>query len=311
MAATTTIEPAAVPATLCLHVPGQPASLRVIGDGVEALIGRGDEATVSVAHPSVSRRHALLWRDAGGWRVRDLGSTNGVRIGGYPVDQRALRHGQWFSLGDVFCEFRVVDGVELDALTARAEQRRQTSGVWLGRLERAPDREALLGGLIQAVVRLAECRRGFLLAGDMDRGFAIVARCDAGADPLPPAAFTGSTAVLARATHERVPVLVSDPSALDWARGRPSIVEGSLRALLAVPILHRDALLGVAYADSDEPGKLFTELDRDILGAFAAQAALILAARGLDAALSDLGHSVERAGAGHAPPRATGDGPAP
>jgi GAF domain-containing protein len=50
--------------------------------------------------------------------------------------------------------------------------------------------------------------------------------------------------------------------------------------------VHRGRLLGVAYADSDEPGKVFTELDLEILAAFTEQAALLLAARGLDEALA-------------------------
>ncbi len=289
-----------MPATLCLHLPGQPAQLRVLAeDGpAEIVLGRGDDATLQVRHASVSRRHAALRRRDGAWRVDDLASTNGVRIGGHRVRAQALRHGDWFSLGDVFCEFREVDAAALEALAQRAEQRRQTSGVWLGRLEDAPDRDALLGGLIAAVVQLAECRRGFLLAGDLQRGFATVASCDARADTLPARDFSGSTAALARAVHERAPVLVSDPSVLDWARGRPSVVAGNLRALLAVPLHHGGRLLGVAYADSDAPGKLFTELDREILAAFSAQATLLLAARGLDAALADLASCVEADAAG-------------
>lgn len=289
-----------MPATLCLHLPGQPALLRVLAEdsAADTVLGRGDEATLPVPHASVSRRHAALRHRDGTWSVADLGSTNGVRIGGHPVREQALRHGDWFSLGDVFCEFREVDAGALDALASRAEQRRQTSGVWLGRLEAAPDRDALLGGLIAAVVQLAECRRGFLLAGDLQRGFATVASCDARADALPARDFGGSKTALARAVHERAPVLVSDPSVLDWARGRPSVVAGNLRALLAAPLHHDGRLLGVAYADSDAPGKLFTELDRDILAAFCAQATLLLAARGIDAALADLASCVEADSAG-------------
>ncbi len=289
-----------MPATLCLHVPGQPALLRVLASesGGDIVLGRGQDADLHVAHPSVSRRHAAVRQRDGGWSVADLGSTNGVRIGGHPVREQALRHGDWFSLGDVFCEFREADAAALAALAARAEQRRQTSGMWLGRLEAAPDRDALLGGLIAAVVQLAECRRGFLLAGDLARGFSTVASCDARADAPPARGFAGSTAALARAVNERVPVLVSDPAVLDWARGRPSVVAGNLRALLAAPLHHDGRLLGVAYADSDVPGKLFTELDREILAAFCAQAALLLAARGLDAALAELASCVEADAAG-------------
>ena len=280
---------AAMHATLCFHMPDQPALLRVIDSSLgEAEMGRGEDSTLVIGHASVSRRHAVLRHDGHDWWVEDLGSTNGVRISGHRIDRQKLQHGDWFSLGDVFCEFRLVGEHELEAMSARAEQRRQTSGMWLGRLAQTPDRDALLAGLVAAIVQLAECRRGFILAGDLERGFSTVACCGIPADAPGQRNFAGSTGTLARAIHQRTAVLVGDPAALDWARSRQSIVAGGLRALVALPILHRNHLLGVAYADSDEPGKHFTELDRDILAAFTEQAALLLAARGLDQSLASL-----------------------
>jgi FHA domain/GAF domain len=276
-------------ATLCLHLPDQPALLRVLDPAIgEVSLGREEGCTLTIGHASVSRRHAALRHDGGDWWVQDLGSTNGVRIGGHRIDRQKLRHGEWFSLGDVFCEFRLVAEAELVSINARSEQRRQTSGMWLGRLAQAPDREALLAGLVAAIVQLAECRRGFILAGSLDKGFSTVACCGIDADAPGRRDFAGSTGALARAIHQRTPLLISDPAALDWARGRQSIVAGGLRALVALPILHQDRLLGVAYADSDVPGKLFTELDRDILGAFTEQVGLLLAVRGLDEMLARL-----------------------
>lgn len=283
-----------MPAMLSLHLPDQPALLRVLDEAVaETILGRGDGSTLDVPHASVSRRHAALQFDGLSWWIEDLGSTNGVRISGHPVIRKQLEHDDWFSLGDVFCEFRLMEDVDLRALSARAQQRRQSSGLWLGRLQQAPDRDALLAGLIAAIVQLAECGRGFLLAGDRSRGFVTVACYDVRPESPGQPAFTGSSSAITRAVDSRKPVLVSDPSVLDWARGRPSIIAGGLRALVALPIAHHDRLLGVAYADSAEPGKVFTELDLEILGAFMEQAGLLLAARGLDEDLSRIESCVE------------------
>jgi hypothetical protein len=277
----------AMHATLCFHLPDQPAMLRVLDPAAGPVaIGRGDECALVVKHPSVSRRHATLHHDDGRWWVEDIGSTNGVRIGGHRIDRQALQHRDWFSLGDVFCEFRQADKDELRSLNLRMEKRRQTSGMWLGRLAQAPDRDALLAGLVAAIVQLSECRRGFILAGNLDRGFSTVACIGFIGEAPAQREFAGSTGTLARAIHLRQPVLVSDPEALEWARSRQSIVSAGLRALVALPIVHRDEILGVAYADSDVPGKLFTDLDQQILGAFTEQASLLLAARGLDDTLA-------------------------
>jgi predicted DNA-binding ribbon-helix-helix protein len=288
-------------ATLCFHLPDQPALLRVIDpQSDEIVIGRGEDNAIVLPHASVSRRHASMRYDSQGWWVEDLGSTNGVRIGGHRVLRERLGHRDWFSLGDVFCEFQHARDDELAAYAARAERRRQTSGMWLGRLAEARDRDALLAGLIAAIVQLSECRRGFLLAGDLQSGLSTVA-CY-GVTPVESAGrqFSGSNGAIIRAIHERKSILVNDPSTTDWASGRRSVVGRGLRALVALPILYRDRLLGVAYADSDAVGKLFTELDEEILGAFSQQASVLLAARGIDDSLARLESCIQADAAGNA-----------
>ncbi len=46
------------------------------------VIGRGADCDVSLPHPSISRRHALLERLPDGLRLRDLGSLNGTLVDG-------------------------------------------------------------------------------------------------------------------------------------------------------------------------------------------------------------------------------------
>jgi hypothetical protein len=47
-----------------------------------AVVGRSSQADVRLEDAEVSRRHALLWREAGGIWVADLGSSNGTRLNG-------------------------------------------------------------------------------------------------------------------------------------------------------------------------------------------------------------------------------------
>jgi hypothetical protein len=47
-----------------------------------AVVGRSSQADVRLEDAEVSRRHALLWREAGGIWVTDLGSSNGTRLNG-------------------------------------------------------------------------------------------------------------------------------------------------------------------------------------------------------------------------------------
>jgi putative serine protease PepD len=54
--------------------------------GEEATVGGAPEATLTVSHPGVSQRHAVV-RYAGGWLVEDAGSTNGIFHRGERVER--------------------------------------------------------------------------------------------------------------------------------------------------------------------------------------------------------------------------------
>ena len=65
------------------------------------VIGRAADADVRLDRNTVSRHHAELFRDPfGRWWVRDLKSRNGVRFGDTRVDERALRPGDVFHVGE-------------------------------------------------------------------------------------------------------------------------------------------------------------------------------------------------------------------
>ena len=57
------------------------AGTELLGSG-GAVLGRSREADVVVDDPNVSRRHAEVRPSGGSWIVRDLGSTNGVKVNG-------------------------------------------------------------------------------------------------------------------------------------------------------------------------------------------------------------------------------------
>lgn len=74
--------------------------------GEPQLLGRSTEA-LPLTDPSVSRRHAELTPVGGGWTLRDLESTNGTRLNGEPVRERAaIGVGDRIQLGDTLIEVR-------------------------------------------------------------------------------------------------------------------------------------------------------------------------------------------------------------
>jgi sigma-B regulation protein RsbU (phosphoserine phosphatase) len=84
--------------TLTITRRGETAQITLDPKGT--IIGRTPSCDVFLDGPQVSRRHARIFRDPfGRWIVEDLGSTNGVRIGGKRVTAHAMLPGQTLYIG--------------------------------------------------------------------------------------------------------------------------------------------------------------------------------------------------------------------
>lgn len=73
--------------------------------GVGVTIGRKPGNSVQILDPSVSGRHAEFALDASGIVLRDLGSTNGVKVAGERVSERRLEHADQVLLGNIRLTF--------------------------------------------------------------------------------------------------------------------------------------------------------------------------------------------------------------
>jgi hypothetical protein len=87
-----------------LEVEGQRVPIGAAG----LVIGRSGDADVVVPAQEVSRRHAQIVPDAGGWTLVDLDSTNGVRLNQRPVGvPTRLSDGDVIEIGPVELVFEV------------------------------------------------------------------------------------------------------------------------------------------------------------------------------------------------------------
>ena len=72
---------------------------RTVIAGDPFVIGRSRECDLVLDDPNVSRRHAELRREDDGWAVRDLGSTNGIKLNGRRSRGGRLSPGDEITLG--------------------------------------------------------------------------------------------------------------------------------------------------------------------------------------------------------------------
>lgn len=64
-------------------------------------IGRNSDCDLQIESPKVSREHAVITRDLDGFRIRDLGSTNGTSLNGRRIEQADLNDGDIVVIADL------------------------------------------------------------------------------------------------------------------------------------------------------------------------------------------------------------------
>ena len=72
---------------------------RTVVSGERFVIGRSRECDLVLDDPNVSRQHAELRQEEGGWAIHDLGSTNGIKLNGRRSPGGKLSPGDEITLG--------------------------------------------------------------------------------------------------------------------------------------------------------------------------------------------------------------------
>jgi len=112
-----------------------PAQLQAINGGSSILLdkpilllGRDPECDIQLESPKISRRHCCLAQVGDSLVVRDLGSTNGIRINGVRVVEGHLKGGDELTIGNHRYQVR------WDALLAESDQKRKAAqGIQVGK----------------------------------------------------------------------------------------------------------------------------------------------------------------------------------
>jgi hypothetical protein len=266
---------------LIAYPPDGAAVVRTPMPGEALRIGRSADCGLRLDHPSVSRAHAELADAGDGWCLRDLGSKNGTFVDGARVGEARLERACWLRFGDVHCEFALLDAAQAAAQAERAQTLRAHSQVLVDRLAAQPRFGGMLDDLLDGVLQLSGGSRGFVL---LPRGGELVVCAARDIDAPGGPGFGGSVGAVQKVLSEGRPLAVNRIDSAPWLAGRASVVAGGIQSLVCLPLLDGQRAVGAVYADRREPGEPVTQLDLDILSAFAESAAVwVLAGHALEA----------------------------
>jgi len=130
--------------------------------------------------------------------------------------------------------------------------------------------------VMDTIVRLTKAERGFLMLRDEQGELVTTLARNWEQESLDPSEFEISRTVVNRVVSEGLPVLTTNAQEDPRFGDQESIVTYNLRSILCVPLKVKDEMIGVIYADNRVRTGLFTEAERNLLNAFANQAAVAI-----------------------------------
>ena len=285
-----------MPARFSAYPPDSPALIRLLDDSMAYRIGRSQDCELCVDHFSISRFHAELRGSRNGWSLHDIGSKNGLRVDGHRVQQATLEKATWFSAGDVYCWFELLDTATVEMSRVQDERRRSTSRSLSSQLAPTHHIATLIPRTLDVILELCGLERGFVLYAPAGQPLRVHAARGINIEEIVAKGFSGSISAVNRALEERQPVVCCDTDDSPWLGARPSVRLGGIRALVCVPLQVRGDALGVVYADSRKPGPPITDLDLELIGNVAEHASAALAARQLQVEVGDFLREAAEAG---------------
>ena len=285
-----------MPARFNAYVPDSAALVRLLEDDAMYRIGRGADCEVRVDHWSISRFHAELAGASGSWSLRDTGSKNGLRVDGHLALRAEFAKSTWFSLGDVYCWFELLDDAAAERHRLEGATRRATSRALSQQLVPGLGIRALIPQTLDVVLELAGLERGFVLYAEDGAALRVRASRGFAVDDIASMHFAGSAAAVERALAEAKSVVCCDAAESPWLAARPSVRLGGIRGLVCVPLRLSGKSVGAIYADSRKPGPPVTELDLELIENVARHAEAAFEAARLEADVADIVRSAADAG---------------
>ena len=258
-------------------------------------LGRAHDCTVPIKDRFLSRRHAEIVHDAGGWLLRDCGSVNGTSLNGIRVlEPQPLRPGDRIALGDSEVLFNPSDDDSSQIVAVDTGRPAPNLTVAVDVDERGGERTQILNAL--AVEFLADRPMAELFDFILNRVADLlkptrcaIATLDRGSDKLQftnvklrrksneqPAELRISRTLLREVVDGRKVVSFFDQGGDDQLVRAESIIAQQIRSAVCAPLLIGDTVLGVLYLDFQANRGAVTHEDVHLIAQIARFAAVKL-----------------------------------
>src|SRR6202050_5412991 len=277
----------------------------------EVTIGREASNGIAVTDPSVSRKHCLVSRHDGRFRLRERDSRNGPLVNGAGIEEQWLEHGDQIATGDSSFLFLLEDEdntpaasrVEFEDAEATAETtiihprdvvylqpdrllrelpatsrvaRNLNALLKISRILHAiRDLNDLQGQLLDLIFEVVPAGRGAILLADREShefNSTFARMRQAGQAQLVKVSRTVARQVL----EQGIAMLGSDVPSSSELREVESLAASQVRSLLCVPLTVFQRVIGCIYLDSDSLSNRLNEEHLQLVTAIAGISAVAL-----------------------------------
>jgi PAS domain S-box-containing protein len=139
------------------------------------------------------------------------------------------------------------------------------------------DQSQVLNTVMDTIIELTGAERVFLMLVDEETGeLGVEVARNINRETIEESTFEISRSIVRSVAETAIPVVTTNAQADPRFATQESIISYNLRSILCVPLRIKDSIIGVIYADNRIVSGIFVDTDRDLLTAFANQAAVAI-----------------------------------
>jgi len=274
----------------------------LIAQGAVFSVGRKPEKDLSLLNPRVSRDHAMIVPESGGYVLQDQESKHGTYVNGERISRHRLQANDRIEFGVRGEGYLLFDPDAAATSTARdflsqIAERRPSSGLSdlemltlfveaARKLNTGGVLEDVLVTLLDTLLKLTRSERAYVFIRRPDGEFQLAAGRNEKGEPLKDDT-TISKSILHDATTSGSEFLLTDFADFGALANRQSVVAQQLRTVICIPLrgVNIQAKAGeqqpteirtVLYLDSRRTGGKLSAVSADILRAVANEAATLI-----------------------------------